>query len=365
MQITSKDINLEIDKEKNKILKLKESDQLVAGLFNPLFPSSILKGCGYRPFRMAVGATTDAEGAGEKFVRPDSCPFCKTLIGNLSYDNTLHSSADIIIAVNSCDQIRRSAEVVANALDKNILQIQFLVTYTNSSKEYFLSELKFIINALEKKSGQKFNIEKALHYHNEQQRASAKMRDLYFSKLVPPTILHSLSILYSLAEPTEFNNYIDKIKPNLPEFRSSKTVILIGSPTLLEDDGLIRLLEHYKISTIILNSTGLKQFMSPVDKSNIKSISADKDLGNFLLESFPHIGMRPNGKLYKQITETIEKVNADAVIMKSLSFCDLWYTEKVRLKQTLPVPVLTIDTGYGEGSADRIETRVETFLETL
>lgn len=363
--ITDKEIKIEIEFQKSEIQKAKKNGELLAGLFNPLFPGSILKGCGYRPYRMSIGATTEAESAGEKFVRPDSCPLCKTLIGNISYDNSIHSFADVIIAVNSCDQIRRSAEVIANSLNKDVLQIQFPVTYTESSKKYFISELKILVNALENRSGQKFNIETALNYHNEQRKASEKMRSLYFSKLISPKVLHLLSILYSLSEPLDFNRFLDEIVNNLSEYKSNKTVLVIGSPTLLEDDGLTNLLEQHKISVVQLNSTGLKQFLSPPKSTALKNENSQDALGEYLLEAFPHIGMRPNFKLYDQIQQITEIIKADGIIMKSLSFCDLWYTEKVRLKQSFKIPVLTIDTGYGEGAADRIETRIETFLETL
>lgn len=361
--ITYKNIKDKITEQKNRLKNLKKEGQLLAGLFNPLFPASILKGCGYTPFRMSFGATTEAEAKGEKFVRPDSCPFCKTLIGNFSSDDSIHSITDVTIAVNSCDQIRRSAEVVSNSLNRDVLQIQFPVTYTNSSKKYFISELKLIIKALENRSGKDFDINEAFKYHSEQSIASNKMKNLFYSKSYSPKILHNLSILYSISDPFEFNKYIDSITPDLENFESNKTILIIGSPTLLEDDGLISMLEQHNVSAIQLNSTGLKQFLLDENKTNIEK--TEEALGNFLLEAFPHIGMRPNNELYKQIQEVADITKADGIIMKSLSFCDLWYTEKVRLKSSFNIPVLTIDTGYGKGSADRIETRIETFLETL
>lgn len=314
---------------------------------------------------MATGATIAAESAGEKFVRPDSCPFCKTLIGNISYTNTIHSLADVIIAVNSCDQIRRTAEVVSNSLNKDVLQIQFPITYTSSSRKYFISELKILVNALENRSGQKFNFQRALDYHNEQLKASKKMRNLYFSKNISPKNLHLLSILYSISEPKEFCIFLDQIQNKFEIFKSKKTVLVIGSPNLLEDDGLVNILEQHKIHAVQLNSTGLKQFLAPTHEISIKDETSPNNFGEYLIEAFPHIGMRPNIKLYNQIKEVSEIIKADGIIMKSLSFCDLWYTEKVRLKKSFDIPLLTIDTGYGEGSADRIETRIETFLETI
>lgn len=361
--ITDKNIKIKINEQKAKLKNLQKEGYLLAGLFNPLFPASILKGCGYTPFRMSFGATTEAEAKGEKFVRPDSCPFCKTLIGNFSSNDSIHSLSDVTITVNSCDQIRRSAEVVSNALNKDVLQIQFPVTYTDSSKKYFIAELKLIIKALENRSGKNFDINEAFKYHNEQLVSSQRMKTLFYSKSYSPKILHLLSILYSISDPYEFNEYLDSITPDLESFKSNQTVLIIGSPTLLEDDGLISILEEHKVSAIQLNSTGLKQFLSTAKNINIDK--TEEALGNFLLETFPHIGMRPNNKLYEQIREVADITKADGIIMKSLSFCDLWYTEKVRLKSSFNIPVLTIDTGYGKGSDDRIETRIETFLETL
>ncbi len=51
--------------------------------------------------------------------------------------------------------------------------------------------------------------------------------------------------------------------------------------------------------------------------------------------------------------------------MKCLSFCDLWFTEKVRLKERYSLPVLVMDSGLKTGERERVAMRVETFIQSL
>lgn len=77
------------------------------------------------------------------------------------------------------------------------------------------------------------------------------------------------------------------------------------------------------------------------------------------------IRSRPNARFYQKLNQRIEQTGARGVILKTLSFCDLWFTEKRRMAELLPVPLLVLDSGFGSGSEARLQTRIDTFLEMI
>ena len=55
----------------------------------------------------------------------------------------------------------------------------------------------------------------------------------------------------------------------------------------------------------------------------------------------------------------------DGVILKTLKFCDLWHTEKERMREFLGVPFLVLDTDYSGSSDESLKNRIDAFIETL
>ena len=133
----------------------------------------------------------------------------------------------------------------------------------------------------------------------------------------------------------------------------------------LEDYTILRLITDDNIGVIPLTSSGLNMAEGLEDVTNVPDDLLIAELSRITFRMPGNIRMRPNNEVYDRLLEVIKRTGAKGVIVKTLSFCDLWYTEKERLKQSLPVPVLVLDTGYAEGTDAQVQTRIETFLETL
>jgi len=132
-----------------------------------------------------------------------------------------------------------------------------------------------------------------------------------------------------------------------------------------EDDTLIKILSERNVCSIPLNCTGLNMVegLESIKEVSDKEIIAS--LSRIIYRMHSCIRVRPNTKVYDRIAEALDKTKAKGIIQKTLSFCDLWYTEKERMKQSFDVPVLVYDSTYGEGEVERVTTRIETFLEAL
>ncbi|GAG31114.1 unnamed protein product, partial [marine sediment metagenome] len=143
------------------------------------------------------------------------------------------------------------------------------------------------------------------------------------------------------------------------------SVLFIGSVLCEEDDSVIKLLTEKNVYPIPLNCTGLNMLEGLESVSTVADEEVITVLSRITFQMHACIRTRPNKKVYDRIGEALEKSKAKGIILKALSFCDLWYTEKERMKRSFDVPVLVLDSGYGEGDIGRISTRLESFLETL
>ena len=97
---------------------------------------------------------------------------------------------------------------------------------------------------------------------------------------------------------------------------------------------------------IPVNCSGRQMF--PVEEPEGWSPSS---IASVHFKSQKCIRCRPNGKTFDYIRAMTKMYSAEGVIAKTLTFCDLWYTEKVRLKNTLSIPVLVVDSGLKKGES--------------
>ncbi len=118
--------------------------------------------------------------------------------------------------------------------------------------------------------------------------------------------------------------------------------------------------ENARGSLIPANCTGLQGFPrgEPLDYT-------PGSLAALYLRSSRCIRRRPNEPCFEYIGETARRFSAHGILVKCLSFCDLWFTEKVRLKERFAMPVLVMDSGLRKGERERVAMRVEAFIQSL
>jgi len=339
------------------------SGKKVAGYTCHAFPAAVLAGLGLWPARILCDTSADAESAGEKVVRPDVCPLVKTLLGNVAEKRGLHGSVDLWIGLSTCDQMRRGMHSLSEHLACEVHPIQFPATRTQESAEYFASQAKRLVADIEARHGQRFNAGVAEQWQQDHDKAAAVLSRAARSGSVSPLDLHSMFHVFFLAQPAGLAEFFSKLIASAKPYRGSKTVVLAGGPITREDTALMEELEERGYAVLPLNCTGL----NAVEHEEIAPAGSD------LIESLAHKAFtmpactrsRPNTAVYTRIEETLKTSGANGLIVKTLKFCDHWYTERERLRRSFGVPVLVFDSDYAEGGRERILSRIDAFLETL
>lgn len=76
----------------------------------------------------------------------------------------------------------------------------------------------------------------------------------------------------------------------------------------------------------------------------------------------------PNQRRVDKIVQLVRDYKADGVIHVSLAFCDPYLVEANRVEKALKehgIPLLTIETDYGQEDTGQLKTRIEAFFEML
>jgi len=261
--------------------------------------------------------------------------------------------------------MRRTLERLSSDIGLPVFPVQVPATTTGESLGYYTLGVQNTIDNISAWVGNGIDYDKVRTVEKNRVKAAGLLSEVLYGGRTSPIINHHLSHLFAWSRPEEYLQFLKDLIPQMPSHEPAFNIVLTGSVLLLEDDTILRLITEDNIGVIPLTSSGLNMVEGLEDISSIPDDKVIAELSRITFRMPGNIGVRPNNVVYDRLLDVIKRTNVKGVIVKTLSFCDLWYTEKERLKQALPVPVLVLDTGYAEGADAQVQTRIETFLETL
>ncbi len=340
-------------KELKKFNELRASGQKTAALVCRSFPPAILAGLGLRPVRIPFVVSPN-DSAKTTLTRTDVCPLVLDLLQLIQTD-----CCDTIIGMHTCDTTRRFFQEANRFSDIPLHQLQLPATQGEASLKFFFSQVLRISDDLIANgfSGE-YNSDLAEEWYISTIKALEFLRERMFS--IPPVALQHFFHLFRFVNPSELIKKITTLLDSVTEYKPAFTVLLSGSPVSPGDDAVAEIIEDNGGLLIPVNCTGFQ--MSP---TSIPSEFSQFSITEKYFNSMKCIRCRPNKRTFEHLQKEFDDTEADGLIIKSLSFCDLWYTEKVRLKEQMLKPVLVVDTGLEIGEYERTAVRIEAFIQTL
>ena len=314
------------------------------------FPVSVLAGLGLRPVRIPL-SVNDKGGTP---VREDICPLVDLFSGAIE-----RSSVSLVAGMHTCDMTRRYFQEAARFTDTPVFQLQLPATTGQAAEDYFTREVeRFCADALLNGISKGYSPEKAGDWYLETLQGMKLLDSLALS--VPPVTLQYFYHFFRIMTPDRaislVRELVDSHAPYLGKFR----ILLTGSPVVPGDDIAAEVVEKAGGSLLPVNCTGSQ--MHPAEKPDDWSQAS---ISRMHFKSQKCVRCRANSRTYEHIRAKIREYSADGVLVKTLTFCDLWYTEKVRMKNALNSPVIVVDSGLKKGEAERTTMRIETFIQSL
>lgn len=314
------------------------------------FPSSVLAGLGLRPVRIPLSADEPFRTG----VREDICP----LVDRLSSAMEKYKPS-VVAGMHTCDMTRRFFQEVFRLTGIPVHQLQLPATTGDVSADFFAEEVERVVSdIILNGQAEGYDPAAAEEWYKASLQGSELLQRIEFS--VPPVALQYFHHFFRIMHPSRAVSAIEELIDAHPVHSGSFRLLLTGSPLLPGDDTVAMVTEEAGGFLIPVNCTGTMMFPEGLPSGwNPGSIAKAH------FNSQKCVRCRPNRVTFQHITGEIERCRAIGVVLKTLTFCDLWYTEKVRMKESLDVPLLVVDSGLSQGERERTAIRMETFIQSM
>jgi benzoyl-CoA reductase/2-hydroxyglutaryl-CoA dehydratase subunit BcrC/BadD/HgdB len=146
---------------------------------------------------------------------------------------------------------------------------------------------------------------------------------------------------------------------------SGVPLAILGGPLLAADDRFFDMVEQAG-GRVALDATEDSERTAP-RPFDPADTAADPfaELVDAYFDGIVDAFRRPNSRLYEWLGRELAANEVRGIILRRYLWCDLWHAELQRLRQWSNLPVLEIDIGSAAASLNRLQGRIEAFLETL
>lgn len=349
-----------------ELTALKAAGRKVIGYLCIYAPVELIRAAGAIPVRLEHGVS-DAERAGTKYVRSDACSFCKSCLGNFESD-PLYRLTDAVVAVSTCDMMRRLPELIEHHFGRRVLQLY--LPRTSEPLPHRVAELRrgleHVRSELGEITGTVATDERMRAAIAEANRTRRLLRELDSRRAQGEPSTSRLLNLVSLAwllDPSASSDLLERELATSHTATTRRPRLMIGGSMMTSDDlWLVELLERKADIVADFLCTGSRSFAEDVPGT------ADpmEGIADFYFNRVPCMHRRPNNALYDYARKLAAERHVAGVVYKTLLYCDSWSFEAQRLKAALePLPFLHLDTDYSRENHEQVRTRVEAFMEML
>jgi benzoyl-CoA reductase/2-hydroxyglutaryl-CoA dehydratase subunit BcrC/BadD/HgdB len=347
--------------------------------------------CVYVPEEIVMAARGVWVGVcgGSQFSIPDAerilprnlCPLIKSAFGFMEAKTSpYYQVPDFFVGEATCDGKKKVWEIFGNYVSFYTMEIPNSKSYMG--KRLWLDEVMRFKEKMERESGVSITpdeLEEKIQVVNRKRRALARFFDL--RKADPPPISGKDALLVSQIayydDPERFTKKVNVLCDELEEEvqkgmgvvkKGTPRIMISGCPFALPFWKLHHIVESSKAVVVCEEScVGTRYFTNLVDEGcptledKLKAI-ADRYL-KINCSCFT-----PNEERIEEIERYARDFKVDGVILFTLQFCLTYSIECIKVQEALKklnVPVLEIETDYGEQDIGQLQTRIEAFIEQI
>lgn len=352
----------------------------VVGAFCVFVPEEIVRAAGGLCIGLCSGIEIGSAQA-EKVLPRNICPLIKSFMGfKLSKVCPYFESCDMVVGETTCDGKKKAFEILGDYVPVHVMETPHMKR--EKDLELWRSEVRDFQSRVEEVTGNKVTAESLRHSIkevNDKRRALMRLAQLRKNSPAPisgkDSLLISQIAMYDDVErfTLKVNELCDEIEKRVKE---GQGVAEPGAPRIIVT-GTPMAIPNWKVPHIIESSgavivaeelcTGLKYFENtvPEDAEGIDGMVgsiADRYMG------INCACFTPNHGRLERLVSLAKEYKADGIIHCSLAFCDPYLVEANRVEKALKengIPLLKIETDYGQEDAGQLKTRIEAFLEMI
>lgn len=353
----------------------------VFGTFCVYVPEEVIFAAG----GIAVGLCGGADFSvptGEQILPRNMCALIKSAVGfKIGSICPYFQAADVIIGETTCDGKKKTWEILDEYVPTYVMDLPNC--RTAADRDLWIGELKRFVDKVENVSGNTITPERLAEATALINRKRAAMDRLFELRKARPAPISGLDALLAVQisfydDPARFaaktNELCDELEARVQAGQGvapagAKRILYAGTPmpipfwtipALIEGAGAVVVAEESCTGTRLLSGGQTAIPGEGIDRQ--LAAIADRQLQTNCA------CFTPNDARIDDVLRLAKEYEADGVIHFSLSFCQPYNLEGIRVQKALQqagIPVLVIDGDYTQEQAGQLKTRIEAFLETL
>jgi benzoyl-CoA reductase/2-hydroxyglutaryl-CoA dehydratase subunit BcrC/BadD/HgdB len=364
-----------------RIARLREEREngiKVVGTFCLYVPDEIIFAAGADRI-VLCGGRADTIPVAEQSLPRNICPLIKSSFGAV-VDACCGGSltcphvplVDVVVAEATCDGKKKMYEILPDYLPTYVLDLP-QKPKSPEALNYFLSELRRFGKFMEDLTGTTVS-EDALRQEIRSANEIRRLLHRFFGmrKRDPPPIRGSevLRVMQKqfFLSPDQFRQGVsqlcDEMEHTAPETRTGPRIMISGCPMAAGNTKVPDIIEQKGGVIVVEEScTGTRSFWDLVDE--------DKDPWTALAERYldiPCACMTPNDQRIARIVDLAKQYDVQGVVYYTLQFCQAYNIERLRVQRALKkekIPMLALESDYGDSDREQIGIRVDAFLEMI
>jgi benzoyl-CoA reductase/2-hydroxyglutaryl-CoA dehydratase subunit BcrC/BadD/HgdB len=316
-------------------------------------PLEILDAAGWFPVRHF--GNPELVEAADEMLHPAICPYARACLAEEMRAEGGHHA----FFVNSCDAMRRLYDAWKASFPDAFVYLMDLPRNQNDLGRKFLAgEFAHLIEVLEGIS--KSPISPGAINATARKREAARISYLEQAR--------GKSGRERLQTAMRFQGLPEEAGPETGGNGRGHPVVLTGN--LLNPSGIISALDRAGARVVWMDlCNGDRAFASSTYVEEEADLARLLDsLAGLYLEKHPCARMRDEGRHYQLLVDRVHSEGAGAVIYASLKFCDSYLYDFPLLEKRLRqegIPLLKLESDYGDGHVGQLLTRIEAFLEMV
>ena len=305
------------------------------------------------------------------------CPLVKSSLGMGMLAAPVFRTCDVLITPATCDGKRKLSEWLARDHPTWLLDLPHSRD-TSLARELWVGQLQLLRQRLQGLTGRRITrerLQEAVSMCNQKRAAARRLYRMAAEAKIWGRDMLLVMLLSFFDEPSrwaaqvaELCAELQKREPIEPGASQRPRLLLTGSPILLPTWKLPRLIEESGGLLVVDElCTGGKALWDPARvhddrQGGLMAAVAERTL----MMTCPCF--TPNSARVNRLLQMARESGVDGVVYHVLTGCHLYGMEVWQIEEVLSkagIPMLKIETDYGEEDVEQIRTRLEAFLEML
>lgn len=318
-------------------------------------PLEILDAAGWIPVRHF--GDPDILELADEALHPAICPYARACLAKEMQEEGSHHA----FFVNSCDAMRRLYDVWKTSFPDAFVYLMDLPRNEGDlGRKLLAEEFAHLVKVMEAYSSMEITAEMI-------RAASGRREEARLSYL---RLAEGLTGRARLNTAMRFQAAAGETEPRVVgngDNGKGQPIVLTGN--LLNPAGIISSLERAGARVVWMDlCNGDRSFSSSTFAEGENLDELLNAMALRYLERHPCARMCDNGRHYQLLAERVRTEGARGVIYASLKFCDSYLYDFPLLEEKMRregIPLLRLESDYGDGHVGQLLTRVEAFLEMI